>query len=105
MFPVVPGNHVVTVGDTSAIVVGGLGKAALDPTDQVKGYFRVELKSIYYFRSQGFGVKFLSRNEAMKELPALTSLSNIPDFPQKRGWGIATACIVTLHGDVTCRAE
>ena len=69
-----PGVHTILIGDQTStnLIFGPIPSAVLDTmvlnADITHGTFNTRPNEKYYFRSQGFSVKVLSRDEAMGEL-------------------------------------
>ena len=68
---VAPGEHVITVGDYNPIRMGDVTAVPVGSVDKERGKFRAEPKGVYYFRSDGPAVRFVSKDEAMQELPRM----------------------------------
>jgi uncharacterized protein YigE (DUF2233 family) len=64
------GEHSLKIGDDTSVVISDHGKLKelVTWTDPGTGKFVLVPGGVYYFRSEGFSVTFLSKDEAMPEL-------------------------------------
>jgi hypothetical protein len=74
------GEHSLRIGDSESPIVLGPGVRALAAAlEATSGKFILAPRGVYYLRSQGLSVTFLTREDAMAELSSMMLDTGSPD--------------------------
>ncbi len=62
-----PGVHTIKIGESGPLILGAIVEAIAQNPDA----FKAKENEIYYIRSGGFSVEFVTKEKAMSELPSM----------------------------------